>query len=285
MGEHLVSHLRRNVVAYMALAVAAGTAGGVAYSAIPGGQGTIQGCYAAGGALRVIDAEAGDTCRPSETALAWSQQGPAGPAGAPGPAGHPGPSGPAGSQGPAGVATTYAKAAGGPISLAGEKPKLVASIAVPPGTYAIFAKAVGELTVPSYTCPSGSDIYYCTLAHNERRLAATVVGCTVAAGGAGDLARSNLIAGGNSLFASQTLAASLVQTLDQPTNQVTLRCLQYDGGKWDARVTNARLIAMKVDRGGPPSVFASVPTTIPAAEVKPKLRPLRRVLGLSRATR
>ncbi|HWI71445.1 MAG TPA: hypothetical protein VNT55_05795 [Baekduia sp.] len=282
MGEHLVSHLRRNVVAYVALAVAVATAGGVAYSAIPGGQGVIQGCYAAGGALRVIDADAGDTCRPSETALAWSQQGPAGPAG---PVGHTGPSGPAGPQGPAGVATTYAKAAGGPISLAGEQPKPVASIDVPPGTYAIFAKAVGELTVPSYTCPPDSDIYYCTLVHNERRLAATVVGCTVAAGGASDLARTNLIAGGNSLFASQTLGASLVQTLDQPTNTVTLRCLQYGGGKWDARVTNARLVAMKVDRGGPPSVFASVPTTIPAAEVKPKLKPLRRVLGLRRATR
>jgi hypothetical protein len=279
MGEHLVSHLRRNVVAYVALVAAAATAGGVAYSAIPGGQGVIQGCYAAGGALRVIDADAGDTCRPSETALAWNQHGPAGPAGPAGAAGPPG------AQGPAGVATTYARAAGGPIALVTAKPKLVASVDVPSGTYAIFAKAVGELTVPSYTCPSGSDIYYCNLAHNERRLAATIVGCSVTAGSASDLARANLIAGANSLVAYQTLSASLVQTLEQPSNAVQLRCVQYGGGKWDARVTNVRLVAMKVDSGGPPSVFASVPTTIPAAEVKPKLKPLRRVLGLRRATR
>jgi hypothetical protein len=54
-------------------------AGGIAYAAIPGADGTINGCYKrSDGTLRVIDAEAGATCKPSETAIAWSQTGPPG---------------------------------------------------------------------------------------------------------------------------------------------------------------------------------------------------------------
>jgi hypothetical protein len=262
----MIAHLRRNAVAYAALVVALFTAGGVAYSAIPDGQGVVHGCYVSGGTLRVIDTEAGDGCRPSESALAWNQHGPAGPAG------------PAGAQGPAGVATTYARAVGGPVALKTGKPKLVASLSVPPGTYAVFAKAVGELTVPGFTCPTGTDVYYCVLMHNERRLAATIVGCAVSAGGASDLARANLIAGGNSLSAFQTISNSLVETLQGDSSKVQLRCLQYGGGMWDARLTNVRLVAMKIDPGAPPGTFASVPTSIPAVKAKPKLKPLRRVV-------
>jgi hypothetical protein len=86
--------------------------GGItAYAAIPDG-GTIHGCYARGGALRVIDETA--QCRAGETALSWNQQGPqgeigpqgdagpAGPAGADGATGPEGPEGPQGPEGPAG---------------------------------------------------------------------------------------------------------------------------------------------------------------------------------------
>jgi hypothetical protein len=50
------------------LALALG--GGVAFATIPGSGGMINGCYErSGGLLRVIDAGAGATCRPSETSL------------------------------------------------------------------------------------------------------------------------------------------------------------------------------------------------------------------------
>lgn len=74
---------------WKAIAVA-GTAvlavgGGVAWATIPDGSGQIHACYKTGsGDLRVIDPSAGGACKPSETALAWSQTGPPGAPGADG---------------------------------------------------------------------------------------------------------------------------------------------------------------------------------------------------------
>ena len=78
------------------------SAGGIAYAAIPGAGGTITGCYKTNGSLRVIDAEAGQTCTSSEQQLTWNQtgpQGPEGPQGPTGPTGPPGPPGPSGALG------------------------------------------------------------------------------------------------------------------------------------------------------------------------------------------
>ena len=72
--------------------------GGLAYSAIPGEDGLIHGCYEnTTGALRVIDSDQGGVCRGGETALDWNQTGPAGPAGPAGPQGAAGPGVPEGS--------------------------------------------------------------------------------------------------------------------------------------------------------------------------------------------
>ena len=50
--------------------------GGAALAAIPDSSGVINGCYQKNvGNLRVIDTSAGDTCRPSEIAISWSQTG------------------------------------------------------------------------------------------------------------------------------------------------------------------------------------------------------------------
>ena len=54
--------------------------GGAALAAIPDSSGVINGCYQKNvGNLRVIDSSAGDSCRPSEIAISWSQTGPQGP--------------------------------------------------------------------------------------------------------------------------------------------------------------------------------------------------------------
>jgi hypothetical protein len=67
-------------IALTALAVALG---GVAYATIPDSNGTIHGCYQkTNGTLRVVDD--GATCRQSEQALDWNQQGRPGPPGPPG---------------------------------------------------------------------------------------------------------------------------------------------------------------------------------------------------------
>lgn len=108
----------------VAVCSACALAGGVALAAIPGGDGTINGCYLkVTGTLRVIDPAKGQHCVGNlETAISWNQHGapglpgpkgdagPAGPkgdtgaTGATGDAGPQGPTGPTGPQGPAGPA-------------------------------------------------------------------------------------------------------------------------------------------------------------------------------------
>jgi hypothetical protein len=82
---------------------------GVGYAAIPGSNGVISSCYNThGGQLRVIDADAGQSCSASEKSLTFNQQGPKGDTGATGPKGDTGATGPkgdtgaTGSQGPQG---------------------------------------------------------------------------------------------------------------------------------------------------------------------------------------
>ena len=87
---------RRRVVLFVAALTA--LAASVAYAAIPSSDGVISGCRdVKTGALRVIDAEAGETCGGKETALNWNRTGPQGPPGETGPAG------------PAGSAAAYAR--------------------------------------------------------------------------------------------------------------------------------------------------------------------------------
>src|SRR5215211_2056620 len=54
--------------------------GGVAYAGIPASNGVISACKDNKGALRLIDAEAGQSCNANQQLLTWNQQGPPGPA-------------------------------------------------------------------------------------------------------------------------------------------------------------------------------------------------------------
>ena len=262
MVGRLHSHARRNLVAYLALGISLAVTGGVAYSAIPDANSVIHGCYVtATGELRVIDTEASGTCRGGETPLDWNQKG------------QPGVPGATGAQGPPGLATTYGRSAGGPVALhdPGQK-KTVVSLTVPRGSYVIFGKAVGGLTVPGFSCDPGTLVSECVLLHNERRLASTIFGCAVQAGASSDLGRANLIAGANQLSASQTVSANVLHTFQAPSNKISLTCLQAAGGKWPAKIFNARLIAMKVDKINPLNAFRAVSIKIPKAKRKPTLR-------------
>jgi hypothetical protein len=129
------------LAAILALALAVGVATG----SIPSGDGTIHGCYKAppDGNLRVIDADQGQVCKNNETALNWNQRGPAGPPGPQGPPGPPGAKGdrgPTGATGPAGVGgkvfETFKDLSGVPDG----NETTVASLALPTGTYVVFAK-------------------------------------------------------------------------------------------------------------------------------------------------
>ena len=51
---------------------------GVAVAAIPGSDGTVAACHSPNGSLRVIDAEAGESCRSNETTVSLALTGPGG---------------------------------------------------------------------------------------------------------------------------------------------------------------------------------------------------------------
>ena len=83
-----VQSLSRGSKLLLALILGAAVFGVVSavQAAIPDSSGVIHGCYQKNvGNLRVIDPSAGDSCRPSEIAISWSQTGPQGPTGATGP--------------------------------------------------------------------------------------------------------------------------------------------------------------------------------------------------------
>src|SRR6266540_5783286 len=90
-------------------------AGGVAFAAIPdSGTGVISACYSQSkGTFRPIDAEAGETCKSSETLIEWNKQGPAGATGATGPTGA---TGATGATGPAGATGATGTGIGGSCS-------------------------------------------------------------------------------------------------------------------------------------------------------------------------
>lgn len=85
---------------------------GIAFAAIPGPGGVIQGCYNRGGTLKVVISS---PCPNGYTALSWNQQGATGATGASGAAGATGATGATGPQGVPG--TTFVRVAG-PFTLA-----------------------------------------------------------------------------------------------------------------------------------------------------------------------
>jgi hypothetical protein len=151
-------------------AVVGAVGGGAALAAIPDSSGVINGCYQKNvGNLRVIDSAAGDSCRPSEIAISWSQTGPQGPQGPTGPqgpkgdtgaTGATGPAGPAGPTGPKGdTGATGATGPAGPAGPPGPKGDTGATGATgpagpagPPGPKG----DPGELSLANQTCSAGA---------------------------------------------------------------------------------------------------------------------------------
>jgi len=102
MLTRLLHHIRKNVIAYLALFVALGAGGGYAVAA--SNNKTIAVC--ADKKTGVLHLKTRGRCKSSQTRVSWNQQGPQGEQGAPGPQGSQGAQGSQGvqgSQGPAGV--------------------------------------------------------------------------------------------------------------------------------------------------------------------------------------
>jgi hypothetical protein len=157
-------------------------AAGTSFAAIPSAGGVIDACYKPyGGALRLIDAEAGATCSDREKPIHWSAEGPkgdkgdpgpAGPAGPAGAAGAPGPPGPPGPAGPAGGNTMVTFAISPPAVKLADDGSLthVVSKGLPAGDYAI----VGYANTTQYWTSFADDWVRTT--YCELRSGATVIG-------------------------------------------------------------------------------------------------------------
>jgi collagen triple helix repeat protein len=145
-------HIRSRRIVILAC-VAVALSAGVAYAAIPGSSGAINGCYEKRtGILRVIDAEAGKSCLSIETPISWNQKGlkgEAGPAGSAGPQGNPGPEGPAGPRGPQGEAGPA-----GPKGEPGADGKGLSAQSCPAGKYVRGIDAAGGLVCENLPTPS-----------------------------------------------------------------------------------------------------------------------------------
>jgi hypothetical protein len=76
------ARVSRRVVGVVLVGLFVLTVAGVASAAVPSSDGTISACVGRKGAIRVIDAEAGQACARTERPLDWNQQAPAAPAAA-----------------------------------------------------------------------------------------------------------------------------------------------------------------------------------------------------------
>jgi hypothetical protein len=168
MNEHhrsIGGLLRRFAAPLVLVAAALLAVAAVAGAAIPDSDdGEIHGCFQKNqGQLRVIDAQAGQTCRPSEESLVWNQEGVQGPAGPAGPAG------PTGPRGPSDAFSRWHDSEEPATDLAA--PRLL-ELAVPDGNFATTATAIVRNTgagAAGITCqtmhPSGDfDLATATLA-------------------------------------------------------------------------------------------------------------------------
>jgi hypothetical protein len=117
MLDSLGRHLRGNLVAYAALAVAILGGGAYAFGAIPNRNGSIDACFVTSGAHRgQVRLLVSGGCRRGEKRVAWNQQGPRGLQGTQGIQGSQGPQGAQGIQGVQGVQGPATGPAGGDLT-------------------------------------------------------------------------------------------------------------------------------------------------------------------------
>lgn len=155
--------ISRRVITTTAVgALALGTAG-VAVASVPSANGVIHACLSPPGTVRVIDTDAGQTCRSNETPLDWNQQGLPGPQGVPGSAGVQGPAGPAGPKGDTGPAGPQGPPGQtGPAGAQGlQGPQGVQGPPGPPGSTTLSGQSVVQNSIFVAPQASASVIAFC----------------------------------------------------------------------------------------------------------------------------
>lgn len=216
--------------------VAAVFTGGVAYAAIPGTDGVINGCRSeASGVLRAIDE--GDSCRKDEQPLSWNQAGPAGPAGPQGPQGPQGAPGPEGPQGPQGEQGLQGPAgAQGEQGLQGPAGVSAGYIDRQPTFVQVYPDLVPSPTILSLDLPAGQYAVFVKI----RAVGAS--GNEVFCGFIGEHGQGNERVDFAHDNGQQTIVINDLIVLEEPTS-VRIACAGYTGL---SEVGNATLTALAV---------------------------------------
>lgn len=205
--------LRRRTGLFVLGVVALLVLGGVAGAAIPDSDdGEIHACFQKNqGQLRVIDAEEGAACRPSELPLVWSQEGPQG---------EPGPQGDTGPRGPSDAFSRWhdPEAAVTQITLAGT----LLELDVPEGNFAVTTTLI---------------------ARNAGAGPAGVTCRTLLPSGDFDLARATLTPSGQG-GDTQTLAMNPVGFSDDGPGTIRLAC---DDAGGDVQASWMKITATQVE--------------------------------------
>jgi hypothetical protein len=144
MLTRVLQHLRRNVIAYIAIFLALGAGGGYAVAA--SNNKTITVC--ADKKTGLLHLKARGRCKSSQSRVSWNQQGPQGAQGSQGPTGPQGATGTQGlpgAQGPAGV-TVWANVFDDGTVIAGQG---IAVVRMSPGTY--------KVTITDTRCGRGTN--------------------------------------------------------------------------------------------------------------------------------
>ena len=127
-----MSKLKRRLLLAGAIVAFGGLAVGIAFAAIPGSNGVIQGCYDRDGDLKVVDAL---PCPKHWTPLQWNQQGIQGIQGVKGDQGI---QGDKGDTGPAGVSAAYTNYGGSLEDIGEGLTQTVSSVTLPVGSYTLM---------------------------------------------------------------------------------------------------------------------------------------------------
>jgi hypothetical protein len=215
-------------VAVLSLTVLVACAG-IAYAAIPGGDGVIHGCINTSanpsGALRVIDTDAGAKCAKNERALDFNQRGPKGEQGE---QGIQGPKGDDGAPGAPGISTvTFAITPKPTSNNIQDVPTEIITRSLPEGSWAIVATVNAEAGIGVFADDDQVGDFSCQL-----RNGTTVIG------GAAD---RRLRPAGETVKQSLTMNGGAV--IAAGGGEVSVYCRSQLGGQ---AVEQAQLMIMKV---------------------------------------
>jgi hypothetical protein len=138
MGAKIVTYLRGNTLALLALFIALGGTSYAAAGGLVAKNGQLAGCVGNGGLLKVL--KPGRRCAKGQTAVAWNVAGRAGSPGSAGPTGARGATGDAGSSGPSGQSVVGSIGPVGPSDAYTSKSH-GSPISLPAGDYLLFSEA------------------------------------------------------------------------------------------------------------------------------------------------